>query len=207
MTIPATALEAIEPSRRSSGAGSWKASLIVAAVVVVVAFAALMVRETEFSHRSEALQNPSAISTPQDSQPTAQSPQPAPQDSQPSSEAPSRNSPTQSAVPRAKPAAGSIANPSSGTSAGVVRRVLPDVLEAAQRSIRGHVQVSVRVMVDAAGNVTYAALQEPSRSSYFNRVALAAAQQWKFARRPVGGTWNVQFEFRQDGIDAGATPE
>jgi TonB family protein len=84
---------------------------------------------------------------------------------------------------------------------------LPDVLEAAQRSIRGHVQVSVRVMVDAAGNVTYAALQEPSRSSYFNRVALAAAQQWKFARRPVGGTWNVQFEFRQDGIDAGATPE
>jgi|HubBroStandDraft_1064217.scaffolds.fasta_scaffold13557_4 TonB family protein len=193
MVIPATALEAIEPARRSSGAGSLKSSLIVAAVVAVVAFAALMVRETEFSHRSDALQNPSASSAPQNSQPTPVAPSP--------------NIAPQTAARNVKPAAGSLANSFGGTSTGVVKRVMPDVLEAAQRSIRGHVQVSVRVMVDAAGDVTSAALQEPSKSSYFNRIALAAAQQWKFARRPAGGTWNVQFEFRQDGIDAGATSE
>jgi len=93
----------------------------------------------------------------------------------------------------------------------VLLRVNPKVEPAAQKSIRGQVNVTVRIKTDTAGNITDAALESRSGSNYFNRVALDAARQWRFAALPsetaATGTWSVHFEFRQDGIDAGATRE
>jgi TonB family protein len=206
--IPATTIAAIEPPGRQNRATSWKPSLIVLAVVVIVVFAALLVRNTQFSHRDEASPNPPVGSAPQ-----SQASQPTPPQTSPDSTQQPLNSPPLPAAPNVKPGTGTIASSPDGDGGnsaegeGVVNRVIPTMLDAAQRSIRGRVRVGVRVMVDAAGNVTYAAVQDPSKSSYFNRIALDAAQQWKFASGSVGGTWNVQFEFRQDGIDAQATPE
>ncbi len=95
---------------------------------------------------------------------------------------------------------------------GVVKRVMPDVLPAAQQTILGHVNVGVRVTVDAAGNVTDVTMESPGRSKYFNRLALDAARQWVFVSADTGSStasraWTVQFDFHQEGIDASATPE
>ena len=79
----------------------------------------------------------------------------------------------------------------------VAQRVMPDVLPGAQQSIQGQVNVNVRVSVDASGNVTSAALESPGPSKYFAKVALQAAQQWKF--KPSPGTWILQFQFTQAG--------
>lgn len=88
---------------------------------------------------------------------------------------------------------------SSGAAANdaVTQRVMPDVLPGAQQSIQGQVNVSVRVSVDASGNVTSAALESPGPSKYFAKVALQAAQQWKF--KPAAGAWILQFQFTQAG--------
>ena len=187
---PANPPAAAETRERLNRAVSWRANLIAVAVVAVVVLAALMVRKAEFPRRGETQQNAPGGSAPQASRSVAEKPSPY---SQPRS------------ADSTKPAAGKFTSLRGG-GAGVVNRVIPDVLEAAQRSIRGHVGVGVRVTVDAAGNVTDAELESPSGSKYFNRVAVDAARQWKFAAGR-SGTWKVQFEFRQDGIDAGAMPE
>jgi TonB family protein len=64
----------------------------------------------------------------------------------------------------------------------------------------------VRVKVDSTGDVTEAKLESQSGSNYFDRVAVDAARQWKFATG-VGGAWQVQFQFRHDGTDLRATRE
>ena len=64
----------------------------------------------------------------------------------------------------------------------------------------------MRVAVNAAGDVTDAELESLGGSNYFNRVAVDAARQWKFAAG-AGGAWQVQFQFRQDGTDLRATRE
>jgi TonB family protein len=66
--------------------------------------------------------------------------------------------------------------------------------------------VGVRATVDAAGNVTDAEVESPSGSTYFNRLAVDAARQWKFAAG-AGSAWRVQFQFRHDGTDLRATRE
>jgi TonB family protein len=90
---------------------------------------------------------------------------------------------------------------SSGAAAGgaVVERIMPDVLPGALRSIQGQVNVNVRVTVDADGNVSNAALESAGPSKYFAKVALEAAQQWKF--KPVRGAWILQFQFTPEGTE------
>jgi TonB family protein len=93
---------------------------------------------------------------------------------------------------------------SSGAAAkdGIVEQVMPDVLPGAQQSIRGQVNVNVRVSVDASGNVSNATLESAGPSKYFAKVALQAAQQWKF--NPAPGTWILQFQFTQAGNEVTA---
>jgi TonB family protein len=60
--------------------------------------------------------------------------------------------------------------------------------------------VSVRVMVDASGNVSNVKLASPGPSAYFSSRALAAARQWKFNPpqangQPATSEWLLHFQF------------
>lgn len=83
---------------------------------------------------------------------------------------------------------------------GIVQKILPDVPQKARDTIQGRVKVKVRVRVDAPGDVTQAELDSPSASQYFARLALQAAQRWKFTPVSQGGEdgtreWLLRFEF------------
>lgn len=86
----------------------------------------------------------------------------------------------------------------------VVHQVLPDVSPGARATITGKVKVKVRVEVDAAGNVAGAKLVSPGPSKYFARVALQAAQRWKFVPSKIAAQdapreWVLRFEFGRSG--------
>lgn len=195
-----------EPSlaENSKRAGNWKAALIAVAAVAAVAWAALMVRKAEFPAKGteDSQQQASAVGKRQTTPPESASKR-APRTAR---EKPSPSGREGQAADSQTASARLPANARGDGRDGVVKRVIPDVLPAAQQSIRGQVNVGVRVTVDGAGDVTDAALETPSGSRYFNRVAVDAARQWRFAAGP-GGAWTLHFEFRQDGIDAGASRE
>jgi TonB family protein len=84
----------------------------------------------------------------------------------------------------------------------VAERVLPDVPENVRATIHGKFQVSIRVTVDAGGNVSNAAVDSQGPSKYFAKEALQAAQQWRFKPAQVNGQavsseWVLRFEFGQ----------
>jgi TonB family protein len=86
----------------------------------------------------------------------------------------------------------------------ILQRVLPEVPGPSLRTIQGRVKVSVRVDVDAAGNVAGAKLDSAGPSKYFAQFALQAARRWKFA--PATGDnsdqprqWVLHFEFSRTG--------
>jgi eukaryotic-like serine/threonine-protein kinase len=90
------------------------------------------------------------------------------------------------------------------TAGQVAQQVLPDVPPSARNTIRGKVAVGVRISVDSSGNVTQAELDSPGPSKYFARLALEAAQQWKFDPPRMGGRgvlsdWLLRFEFTGNG--------
>lgn len=104
----------------------------------------------------------------------------------------------------APPAAPTTATPKAGQSGivrgGVVQQIMPDVSRGAQSTITGHVKVEVRVVVDAAGNVSQAQLVSPGPSHYFAEKALAAARRWRFTPARVNGKaasseWLLRFQF------------
>ena len=83
---------------------------------------------------------------------------------------------------------------------GIVQKVLPDVPQKARDTIQGRIKVKVRVHVAAPGNVTQAEIDSPIASQYFARLALQAAQRWKFTPVPQGAEdsmreWLLRFEF------------
>ena len=82
----------------------------------------------------------------------------------------------------------------------VVHRVLPAVPQSARDTIQGRVRVSVRVHVDPSGDVVGAEFDSPGPSKYFARLAMQAAQRWKFSPMQVAGQdasreWVLRFEF------------
>lgn len=90
------------------------------------------------------------------------------------------------------------------TAGQVAEQVVPDVPQSARDTIHGTVRVAVRISVDSSGNVTDAELDNPGPSKYFARLALDAAQQWKFdppkvAGRSVLSDWLLHFQFREEG--------
>ncbi len=188
--------EQTKPQEQTKRAGNLKAALIAAVAVVVVAGAALIVRKAEFP----------ATGTRGGEQQSSASDSVAARAPQTAIEKPSPSGRSKQAEPVTTAGAGSVPVSRDAESNGVLLRVNPEVLPAAQQSIRGEVNVSVRVTVDAAGNVTNAELESSSGSNYFNRVAVDAARQWKFAAG-AGGAWQLRFQFRHDGTDLGATRE
>jgi TonB family protein len=92
---------------------------------------------------------------------------------------------------------------------GVVRRVLPEVSAHARRTIHGTIKVRVLVSVDPAGNVEVSKIESGRASHYFDRLALEAARDWKFAPAPAGESdvrkWVLEFSFNRVKVDASAT--
>jgi len=81
----------------------------------------------------------------------------------------------------------------------VLQQVLPNVPQKARDTIRGTIRLSVKLDVDASGNVTTATLDVPGPSKYFARLALDAAQRWQFAPvkvagQPVPSEWLLRFQ-------------
>lgn len=101
-----------------------------------------------------------------------------------------------------------VKSPTTGAGHGeVLDQVLPEVSEKARATIQGTVRVSVRVHVDAAGNVSDAEFDAPGPSQYFADLALNAARRWEFTPSEVGGRsvrseWLIRFEFAQSGVKA-----
>jgi TonB family protein len=90
--------------------------------------------------------------------------------------------------------------PGSVAQGEVLNQVLPEVSSGALATIRGTVRVTVKLHVDAAGNISSAELFSPGPSKYFADQALQAAHRWDFAPAKVDGhavpsDWLVRFEF------------
>ena len=76
----------------------------------------------------------------------------------------------------------------------------PDIPPRIRQTIRGHVKVSVRVIIDEGGSVFAALVDSPGPSRYFERAAIEAAKKWTFP--PADSTSRlklVQFDFTRDG--------
>ena len=82
----------------------------------------------------------------------------------------------------------------------VLHQVVPEVPAKARQTIRGKVNVNVRVHIDPSGSVTLAELDSAGPSKYFAQLALEAARRWEFApakatHREVADEWILRFEF------------
>ena len=93
----------------------------------------------------------------------------------------------------------------------VTKRVMPNVIPSASRTIRGTINVIVRVNVNPNGDVTYATFQNPGSSRYFSKVAMDAARQWKFRPafangRPVASAWTLHFAFARERTKVSPAP-
>jgi TonB family protein len=95
------------------------------------------------------------------------------------------------------------------TASAAVHQVIPDVPLAARRTIRGHIKVWVRVVVDTDGSVFAAVADRTGPSHYFQRLAVEAAKKWIFPPAPAGSARRivqVQFDFSRDGTTGRARP-
>jgi TonB family protein len=72
------------------------------------------------------------------------------------------------------------------------------------RTIRGHVRVSIRVIVNNDGTVFAALTDQRGPSRYFERLALEAAKKWTFS--PVEAQTQrivvLRFDFTRQGTTA-----
>jgi serine/threonine protein kinase len=111
---------------------------------------------------------------------------------------------------RTSPASRSSKPPSSSpaaTSVDVLHQVIPDVPRKISNKITGRVLVTVRVLVDPAGNVIGTLMENPGPSKYFARLADKAAGEWKFvpSDNQAARVWLVRFAFTRDGITTRTT--
>jgi serine/threonine protein kinase len=97
--------------------------------------------------------------------------------------------------------------PPEATSPAVLHEVTPDVSQAARDRIKGHIYVTLRVLVDPAGDVFGALMENPGPSKHFARLAGDAAREWKFVPADSRGArvWLLRFDFSRDGVTARAT--
>jgi hypothetical protein len=101
--------------------------------------------------------------------------------------------------------------PSVSTSAPAVPPValheaLPDVPQGVLESIRGHINIGVRVIVEPGGSVFAALEDRTSASKRLQRLAIDAAKEWAFppAVTPSRRLMQIQFDFSRDGTTATA---
>ena len=132
-------------------------------------------------------------------------------------QSPQPSSSTAQGAPPPGVASAAIIHPSPASSGSrivpgaVAEQPLPDVPKNAQNTIHGTIRVRLKLGVDSSGNVTTARFVSYGASRYFARLALGAAEQWKFTPPQVDGhgtpsEWIVLFEFSQQDITAHSTP-
>lgn len=107
------------------------------------------------------------------------------------------------------PSSGSASQASqSGPASGAIHEVVPEVPLRAQRTIRGHIKVWVRVIVNQDGSVFAATPDRAGSSRYFERLAIEAAKKWTFppADTPGQRFMQVRFDFSREGTTGRAVP-
>jgi TonB family protein len=92
------------------------------------------------------------------------------------------------------------------TSPTALHEEMPDVPWSARRTIRGHIKVWVRVIVNQDGSVFAAVVDRTGPSSYFQRAAIEAAKKWTFppVDTPSRRVMQVRFDFSRDGTSGRA---
>ena len=82
-----------------------------------------------------------------------------------------------------------------------LHEVIPEVPQSARRTITGHINVWVRVIVLPDGSVFAATADRTGPSMYFQRLAIDAARQWTFPRVDTQSKrlMEVRFDFSRDG--------
>lgn len=97
--------------------------------------------------------------------------------------------------------------PLATASPAILHQESPNVPHAISARIRGHVKVTVRVLVDPYGKVVGEFIENAGPSRYFARVASDAAEKWQFTetdnRSPR--VWLLRFEFTRGGTAVEAT--
>ena len=207
MAVPAPARRAM-PERdsatklESSSGRSWIVVLFIVATLLagVVAFILWHPRlqqpvpaKSSGQPSAQPSATPPPVAAPQQTPAPQATPEPEQQLPPPASAAlPSTVAPGQSGVGAIKGA--------------VSQRVMPEILPSASNTIRGTVNVRVRLNVSPAGDVTDATFESAGPSKYFARVAMDAARQWKFrpARangQPAASVWTLQFSFTRSNTD------
>jgi outer membrane biosynthesis protein TonB len=95
-------------------------------------------------------------------------------------------------VPTATPDQSDVA-----ASSAPLHEAIPDVPAGARRTIRGHIKVWVRVIVNPDGSVFAAVVDRGGPSRYFRRVAIEAAKAWVFPplATPSQRLMQIQFDF------------
>jgi TonB family protein len=183
-SVPAPLPIPTTPPRSPVRRGTIMAALLVVAVLVglIVFF------------RGKSVPAPAAATT---EQPALQAPPETPPKTAP---APAPTTPV--SVPAEAP------KKTVATGGEVVHLVLPDVSQSARNTITGTIKVGVRVEVDPSGKVTSAEVKsDSSKSKYFERLTLAAAQRWEFSApevdgKPTASTWLLKFRFKRTSIEA-----
>jgi outer membrane biosynthesis protein TonB len=84
----------------------------------------------------------------------------------------------------------------------VLNQVLPTVPKTIRSEIQGRIYVTVRVLVDPAGNVMGVLMENPGPSKYFARLSDNAAREWQFvaADTEAARVWLLEFEYTRDGV-------
>jgi TonB family protein len=125
---------------------------------------------------------------------------------------PEQQPPADAAAPPLPPAPASALSQggNGGVKGTVAQRMMPEISATASNSIRGTVNVRVRLNVSPSGDVTGANFESAGPSRYFADAAMNAARQWKFKPaqangQPVPSVWTLQFTFTHDNVDV--TPE
>ncbi|MEO8051180.1 MAG: hypothetical protein ABI833_12260 [Acidobacteriota bacterium] len=166
----------------SSYANRWNRRYLLAAVVVGIAVAATFIASRVIGHRSVSEPSASASSILQN-EPTA----------------------TQS---QAASVAKTTVQGTRGVVQDILQKVLPDVAAQARNTIRGKINIRIRINVDATGSVINAVNESPGSSRFFGNLALQAARQWKFAHNS-SREWILRFQFVRDpnnAVSVQATP-
>jgi TonB family protein len=96
--------------------------------------------------------------------------------------------------------------PDVATSSSALHEVIPEISRGAHRTIRGHIKVWVRVIVNQDGSVYSATLDRTGSSRYFRRLAIEAAKKWAFSPidTPSRRVMQVRFDFSRDGTTGDA---
>lgn len=191
---------------QTSSQPDWKnlatKRILLGMASIALALVAILVVLRLFKHGA---QSPAKAPASAVSQPATQS------KNQSTTEKPKPGTPSSSAVkpsPAAAPTTALDIEPPPKASAapanrgGVLHEVIPNVPQSARNTIQGTVRVNIRVAVNPAGKVTTAKFDSPGPSQYFARLAMQAAEAWKFAPlrdQDVRPQWILHFEFQRSG--------